>query len=401
MFSNQPAEISLNTPVRALDAVRAEKVESRFVVGSCTTAAEENQLHVVRFHSELNQLGIDAVLAHPTGPIRKVCTSPHDKSLLITLSETSSSATLWRIPREMMDKQDEMDFDEDTANATASDPNDGAVTSMEQLAILGPADATKTLVDICWRGAEEEASPYGDCLTLSQDGQITQWDLSVGTAEQSRQLTCGVEGSQWNLPPCMAWDPHNPETTAVAAGTKTHLVDWRANNHASASIMGDNVHSFSCHRYGIMDLDYNPNKPYVLTTAGQDGLLKFWDLRSAKQPLLVARGGHRHWASRVLYNPFHDQLVLSAGTDSLVNLWRVSTISSAPLLTLNELNGEGDQEQSETSAPNVRVARYEHMDSVYAMAWGAADAWVYVTVGYDGKVVLNHVPSKEKYKILL
>ena len=135
-----------------------------------------------------------------------------------------------------------------------------------------------------------------------------------------------------------------------------------------------------------------------MTTAGQDGLLKFWDLRSAKQPLLVARGGHRHWVSRVSYNPFHDQLVLSAGTDSLVNLWRVSTISSAPLLTLDE---SADENQSETSGPNVRVSRYEHIDSVYALAWGAADAWIYTTVGYDGKVVLNHVPSKEKYKILL
>jgi hypothetical protein len=89
--------------------------------------------------------------------------------------------------------------------------------------------------------------------------------------------------------------------------------------------------------------------------------------------------------------------VISAGTDSLVNLWRVSTISSAPLLTLDE---EAD-DKTETSGPNVRVSRYEHMDSVYATAWGAADAWVYVTIGYDGKAVLNHVPSKEKYKILL
>lgn len=50
---------------------------------------------------------------------------------------------------------------------------------------------------------------------------------------------------------------------------------------------------------------------------------------------------------------------------------------------------------------DMRVTRHEHVDSVYDMAWGAADAWIYVSVGYDGKVVLNHVPSNEKYKILL
>ena len=112
---------------------------------------------------------------------------------------------------------------------------------------------------------------------------------------------------------------------------------------------------------------------------------------------MTTRGGHSHYATRVQYNPFHDQLVLSTGTDAVVNLWRMSTISSAPLLP----SGDGSSNKSETSAPNVRVARHEQGDSVYGAVWGAADAWMYMTVSYDGKVALHHVPSKEKYKILL
>jgi WD40 repeat protein len=192
----------------------------------------------------------------------------------------------------------------------------------------------------------------------------------------------------------------------------------------------------------------------MLATSGRDGLIKFWDLRKTssstattadyddptttadhnrriikkQRPSLVARGGHRHWATKVQFNPFHDQLVLSSGTDSIVNLWRMSTISSAPLVIFDEddlggvdplLGGERnpaidgpssnirsgnnteDGTKTTSEGPNVRVSRYEHMDSVNAIAWGAADAWVYVTASYDGKVVLNHVPSKEKYKILL
>jgi WD40 repeat protein len=390
MFSNQSAEVSLNAPVRTMDAVRADKVDSRFIVGSCSSS-DQNHLHVVRFHSEVNQLGVDAALPHPTGPVADICTSPSDKSVVLTRAEDSTFATLWKIPREIMDKTDEvLDFDDDDNN---DDLPDAAVASMEEQAKL---EHDTKLVDIQWRGAFDEEQPsalLGDILTLDQKGTITQWDVSLGTAESNRKISALVEESQWNLPPRMAWDPHNVDATAVSSGTSIHLVDWRANPS-----MGT-VESFQCHRYGIMDLDYNPNKPFVLTTAGQDGLLKFWDLRSAKQPLLVARGGHRHWVRRVSYNPFHDQLVLSAGTDSLVNLWRVSTISSAPLLTLD--NDENYEDKSETSGPNVRVTRYEHMDSVYAISWGAADAWIYATVGYDGKVVLNHVPSKEKYKILL
>jgi WD40 repeat protein len=179
----------------------------------------------------------------------------------------------------------------------------------------------------------------------------------------------------------------------VTVGSTVQVLDWRVDT----TVPSGTVSSIKAHRFGVTDLDYNPNKPYVLATAGQDGLTKFWDLRSAKSPLLVTRGGHSHYVTNVQYNPFHDQLVLSSGTDSVVNLWRISTISSSPLLTLDD---DAD-DNSETSAPNVRVARYEHADSVYGMTWGSADAWVYATVGYDGKVALNHVPSKEKYKILL
>ena len=36
-----------------------------------------------------------------------------------------------------------------------------------------------------------------------------------------------------------------------------------------------------------------------------------------------------------------------------------------------------------------------------AAAWSACDAWVFGSLSLDGRVVLNHVPSTEKYKILL
>ena len=53
------------------------------------------------------------------------------------------------------------------------------------------------------------------------------------------------------------------------------------------------------------------------------------------------------------------------------------------------------------NAPDVRVTKMEMREAIYDVAWSAADPWLFVTLGYDGNVVLNHVPSKEKYKILL
>jgi WD40 repeat protein len=293
---------------------------------------------------------------------------------------------------DIVDRTDNLDCTTDDNDGTG-----GAVTangySLEEVVTL-QHDSSR-LADMVWRDSgmlfDEETSTAGEILSLDYSGQVKQWDTGNGDfrSVRSRSMSMGTQITR----PRLACDPHNINATSVAVGTSVSVLDWRADT----SIPSGTVASIKAHRYGVTDIDYNPNKPYVLATGGQDGMVKYWDMRSNKTPLLVARGGHSHYVSNVRYNPFHDQLVLSTGTDSIVNLWRVSTISSAPLLTLDEDNPE----KSETSALNVRVARYEHTDSVYGMAWSAADAWVYVTVSYDGKVVLNHVPSKEKYKILL
>ena len=390
MFSNQAAELSLNVPSKALDALRADKSDCRFIVSSC--ALQQNHVTVMRFHSELNELGVDATLDHPTGPVGIVCTSPSDKSLVMTAPEHKTTATLWRMPFDVVDRTDSLNYNPDGEDGMDSLMSSNAY-SLEEVATFEHNSGSR-LADIVWRDSGllfDETSTAGEIITMDFSGALCLWDILDGCARSVRSESVSM-GSQITRPR-VAWDPHNQHAVSVTVGTNVRVLDWRADT----SVPSGTVECFKAHRYGVTDIDYNPNKPYVLATGGQDGLVKFWDMRSAKTPLLVARGGHSHYVSNVKYNPFHDQLVVSTGTDSVVNLWRVSTISSAPLLTIDEENSE----KSETSAHNVRVARYEHVDSVYGMAWSAADAWVYVTVGYDGKVALNHVPSKEKYKILL
>lgn len=389
MFSNQVAEVTLNAPAKCLEAVRGDRMESRFVVGTCSLH-DANELTVMRFHSEMNELGVDATLDHPSGPVGVLCTSPTDKYLLLSAAEENPTVNLWRVPAEVMDMMDELDYNPEGGDSGAVETH-----SLELVTTL-PHDPDAHIMDIAWRDSsmgfdDNEMVESGDVLTMDRTGQITLWDIT--TAQSVRSETFRHENQI--TPPCVAWDPHCSYAAAVTAGPSVHILDWRVDT----SVPTGTCSSFLAHRFGVTAVDYNPNKPNVVVTAGQDGLLKFWDLRNAKRPLLTARGGHSHYAWQVKYNPFHDQLVVSTGTDAVVNLWRVSTISSAPLLSLGSNTNE--DAGSDTSAPDVRVARFEHGDSVYGMAWGAADAWIYTTVGYDGKVVLNHVPSKEKYKILL
>jgi len=154
--------------------------------------------------------------------------------------------------------------------------------------------------------------------------------------------------------------------------------------------------------------------------------VKFWDIRNLSAPVKIL-AGHSHWVWSARYNPFHDQLLLSCGSDNMVrplqalltftvflfyylqqvNLWRVASCSSAPWLTNEESSSPTDHARGASSAdgsdpPDVKIRALDgHEDSVHAVAWSAADAWVYCSLSYDGRVLLNHVPSTEKYKILL
>ena len=444
MFSNQSAEVSLNAPCKSIAAVLADRVESRFLVGTCSVQDDNttndshtttNQLHVIRYHSDVNVLGVDASLDLPptgAGPIQHLCASPHHRTVLITLAEQATQATLYKLPYAVMEltndylasstvegkdhhnrdpNNDSMYHDSITSHAESSSVSSssgmmmmsGAGETLESKVTLESSAPGSKLLDVKWRGHpdEDSATPGGDVVTLDDQGTVVQWDLSLGLAESMTTLSSSSAGggSSDAVPPMarprVAWDPHHAPALAVTWGTALRFLDLRTSSSTGESAVTGTI--ARAHRYGVTDIDYNPNKPYTCATSGLDGLVKFWDIRTTRRPIMTTRGGHSHYAWRVQYNPFHDQLVVSTGTDAVVNLWRLSTISSAPLLPASD----GLSAASETSAPNVRVARHEQGDSVYGAVWSAADAWMYTTVAYDGKVALHHVPSKEKYKILL
>ena len=49
---------------------------------------------------------------------------------------------------------------------------------------------------------------------------------------------------------------------------------------------------------------------------------------------------------------------------------------------------------------NVISVYEEHEDSVYNVKWSTTDAWIFASLSYDGRLVINHVPTNEKYAIL-
>jgi len=299
----------------------------------------------------------------------------------------------------------------------------------------------------------------------NEQSPISLWDISsLSTAKEvwSTQGS-GVASSRRRnrfspmntaLPRRVSWDPTDTHQILATSGVDVVAFDMRA----PASSNGGTGVIRSAHRYGVSDVCHNHLQSHVVVTSGMDGVVKFWDLRmhlSDGRPnttnnyvpppnLKAVRGGHSHWVTRAMFNNFYDQLVLSGGSDGIANLWRISSCSSAPLLDLNDevedgegigegsFDGDGVEEENddnpdvgqpapvryddddyhkedksksprkkESNAHDVRVTRFECSDVMAELAWSASDPWVYATLSYDGAMVVHHVPSKEKYKILL
>jgi WD40 repeat protein len=445
MFSTSQVEYHFNHPYRCICCAKSASNSNGFIstnefgdhhnnmsffVGSCWLPNKgSNVVKRMKYDDDLCELLLDASFTHLSlGDIHQLSACPLYDSMslpnnrILTTHRSTSIETnhsmmmdtvVWQLPPES------------NLGATVDDEDDALIEPqiLEELLNFSNLQGSSNEPDYTISSAAWHSHRENHIITSSYSGEIKLWDLHT-------QQTCG----EWNIheiSTCrnatsrrIVCDPHDPNRIAIANGCDIVFLDTRSTATSAMVLKG-------CHRYGITDFDANPNRPFVYVTAGQDSFIKFHDVRqivtsshSTSSPLLkMIKGGHTHWVSTIRFNPYHDQLLVSTGTDSAVNLWRISSISSAPILEVSEeatftgkLGSSGTTDDDEyytlsqsrdsasgphvdTTAPDINVQKYEHQESVYGMTW--IDPWCYVSLSYDGHVVLHHVPSKEKYKILL
>jgi len=163
-----------------------------------------------------------------------------------------------------------------------------------------------------------------------------------------------------------------------------------------------------CFSTTVRSIDFNPNKQYHLATAGDDGAVRFWDIRQTSQGPVAARtNDHSHWVWSMRYNAFHDQLILTSSSDGHVVLSSMTSISSEPFghieddVNDDEDGTEGVKQSQEVALKDGIIKTYDdHEDSVYAAEWSCADPWTFASLSYDGRLVINQVPRSVKFRIL-
>ncbi|CAD8188703.1 unnamed protein product [Paramecium pentaurelia] len=223
--------------------------------------------------------------------------------------------------------------------------------------------------DLLYEGLTNVICPEDDpIIYLSSNKSIIQFDLNKQSFDNIID-----DNDLYNL---CEQDPHHKNLFVRSQNNYLCIQDTREKK----------VTKFKAHSLQILDIDFNPNKQYYLITGGEDCLAKVWDIRKT-QYAIKSFEDLQNSVLQAKFNKFHDQLVSLSFDDGTISLYNITSVSSVP-----QLNKEDD----------YLVKQYdEHEDSIYGLSWSRGTAWVLASIGYSGHMIINTVPTTEKYKILL
>eukprot|EP00850_Spirogloea_muscicola_P012452 SM000080S22967 [mRNA] locus=s80:449851:453302:+ [translate_table: standard] len=349
---------------------------SQFLVGTLSLR-EENEIHLIRCGDDSSEITCEGLYAHQH-EIWDLATCPYDARLFSTVHATAGDygAAIWQLPSR--------------AAAAAGSPGPSQQPpALEPVAQLKGHNAR--IKCVLW-------SPSGrHTQVISLDEEMLRvWDIdgarkfAAATGQASAGALQRFSGG--------CWDPHDVNSVATISETAVSCWDLR---------MMRQSHTIEhAHEVQVRDLDFSRRRRHLLVTAGDNAKLAFWDMRSLSQPLLDMPA-HHHWAWRACFNPLHDELVLSAGTDCMVNLWHVPSIAAAMeggvaqrrVVTEKRASVEALFESPRGPLDGLAQVFNEHEDSVYGIAWSATEPWTFASLSYDGRVVVDTVPSTIRRKV--
>jgi len=352
---------------RALASLESDDDAVRFVVGTQGPRAS-NQIHKLQLCEDDSPNLTKKIWNHPQGEIWQLSANRCDHELICArYTNLESDGSL---------KQG--------ANVYRLNDNDDMTLNSEY------SIDCKDLSHISWMPGDASK------LMVLAENRLQLHDIQ---GKEDPVAQGKLEGKGFNELTYGTWNPHQ-NCQQYATVNEYHVRGWDIKSMKQAWTFespGNQV---------VRCIDFNPNKQYYLVSSGDDAALRFWDTRNLKRALAV-RNDHSHWVWSVRYNQYHDQLVLSSSSDGHVVLASMASISSEPHGHLieeeDDLDGsDGDgADDKEPSLEDGKIKTFDdHEDSVYCVEWSATDPWVFASLSYDGRLVINHVPRSIKFRIL-
>lgn len=234
---------------------------------------------------------------------------------------------------------------------------------MKQLASLD-AHTSKIKCILWWPSGKH------DKLISIDEQNLFLWSLDSST-KTAKVLSRESVGMPYNLSGG-AWDPHDENFVVGTCDSSIQCLDLRTMKKTNSI---EHAH--------VRDAEFNPKRQHILVTAEDESGIRIWDLRMPKLPVRELPG-HSHWTWAVRHNPEYDHLILSAGTDSAVNLW-------SAFVTNSEDSMSESLESPRRQVDPLLYSYSDYEDSVYGIAWSSREPWVFASLSYDGRVVVESI----------
>ena len=358
---------------RALASVEADTDCVKFLVGTQSLKAP-NQVHEITLDEEARTLG-KKVFNHEAGEVWDIASSPSNPQILSTRFSSVESdgiqktgASIWKRP----------EFDD----------------SLELLCKLESVEEKNLeIAALSWMPGSGCSSSH-QVMVLAENTLVLH-DINEVTDGKSKIISTGrLEGKGHTHLNGGSWNPHQ-NCQQFATINEHHVRGWDVRTMTQSWMIQE------CLSTTVRSIDFNPNKQYILATAGDDASVRFWDIRKPSVPVAYRTNDHSHWIWSVRYNMFHDQLLLTSSSDGHVVLSCMASISSEPQGHIIDDEDDVKGDCSETVLDDGVIRTFDdHEDSVYAVQWSSADPWTFASLSYDGRLVLNQVPRSIKFKIL-
>ncbi|EFA80313.1 WD40 repeat-containing protein [Heterostelium album PN500] len=382
---------------RAISLIGADQDSNRFLVGT-QALKEENEVRLIE-EKENEGIGLVSIFSHPK-EIWSITSCTYDADSFFTVYNTGTEyrSSCWKMNHES--------------------------TTLEELFELkGHQGMIKPI--LC------DPSETDDYVISLDDSTIRLWSIKNNTPSVVKsfgglnKLTAGSINPNINNQLATANDVNIKGWDFRSGKDHIEINNNDNNNNNNKKTYRESFKIDKAHSELIRDIDFNPNKPYILLSAGDDGKLKFWDTRYTEEPVKMF-SGHNHWIWNAKFNKYHDQLVITSSSDNTVNLWHVYSISSAmqdqnkditsnssPSIegqTNEQQQQQQQQQQQSHSSHSSHISSTggktnkrkedkliktfeEHEDSVYNVCWGTSN-FIFASLSYDGRVVINNVPKE-------
>ncbi|XP_061969537.1 WD repeat-containing protein DWA2-like isoform X3 [Populus nigra] len=336
----------LKYQARCISDVKADTDHTSFITGTLSLG-EENEVHLLRLSAGGTELICEGLFSHPE-EIWNLSSCPFDQRVFSTVFSAGESfgAAVWQIPE---------------LYGQLNSPQ------LERIASLDGHVGKHNCV-LWW------PSGRNDKLISIDQENIFLWSLDCSRQAAQVEVQSKESAGMLHYLSGGAWDPHDVNAVAATCESSVQFWDLRAMKKTNSIECGH-----------VLNVDYDTRKKHILVTAEDESGIHIWDLRMPNVPVKELRG-HSHWTWAVACNPEYDGLILSGGSDSTVNLWFASTTTS------DELTSESVLKSPTRELDSLLLNSFsDYDDSVYGLAWSSQEPWIFASLSYDGRVVVESI----------